>query len=217
MHFKKLAAAAVSSLMILSMSIPVFAADLNSSESSVLSTLSDCKVPAEYINQAKNYFLLDDVDITSDQADIINSHIRTAKEKAGNASSISALTSEQQREVVNEMASAASAIGLGVTYDSSSKTLLVTKDGTIVLESVGGTITSGVKNGSSSGSTTINNTTNNNTTNNTTNNNSGTSNGVIKQTGTNMYVTYGVVGALVVVLAGCSIIIFKKNSFKKEA
>ena len=47
MHFKKLAAAAVSSLIILSMSIPVFAADLNSSESSVLSTLSDCKVPAE--------------------------------------------------------------------------------------------------------------------------------------------------------------------------
>lgn len=223
MRFKKFAAFAVSSIMMVGMCFPVFAADLNSNESSIISTLQSSGVPTQYVTQARNYFLLDDVDITSDQAASINSHIQQAKAYAGDTLQLSNLSATQQSQIAGELSAAGNVIGLGVTYNSSTKTLLVTKGRTIVFESVAGTITNAVE-ASGGGNTTNNNTTNNNTTNNTTNNYYNTtggsttsSDGVVKKTGTNMYLTYGIVGALAIVLAGCGIVVYKKNSYKKEA
>lgn len=223
MRFKKFAAFAVSSIIMVGMCFPVFAADLNSNESSIISTLQSSGVPTQYVTQARNYFLLDDVDITSDQAASINSHIQQAKAYAGDTLQLSNLSATQQSQIAGELSAAGNVIGLGVTYNSSTKTLLVTKGRTIVFESVAGTITNAVE-ASGGGNTTNNNTTNNNTTNNTTNNYYNTtggsttsSDGVVKKTGTNMYLTYGIVGALAIVLAGCGIVVYKKNSYKKEA
>ncbi|MDO5382659.1 MAG: hypothetical protein Q4F06_08100 [Eubacteriales bacterium] len=223
MRFKKFAAFAVSSIMMAGMCFPVFAADLNSNESSIISTLQSSGVPAQYVTQARNYFLLDDVDITSDQAASINSHIQQAKAYAGDTLQLSNLSATQQSQIVGELSAAGNVIGLGVTYNSSSKTLLVTNGRNIVFESVAGTITSPVVSSSSGGttnnSTTNNNTTNNNTTNNyynTTNGSTTSSDGVVKKTGTNMYLTYGIVGALAIVLAGCGVVVYRKNSYKKE-
>lgn len=217
MRLKKLAAMAVSTLMIISMSVPVFAADLNSSESSVISTLQSCNVPAEYVTQARNYFLLDDVDITADQAAALNSHIQAARSKAGNALTVSDLSPEVSRQVIDELALAASVIGLSVTYDSSSKTLLVTKGNTVILESVSGRILSGVSSGNNnSGNNSGNSSGNNSGSNSGSNTGSGTSDGIIKQTGADINITYAVVGVSALVLVGCGIAALMIKS-KKEA
>lgn len=220
MRFKKLAALAVSSLMTISMSIPAFAADLNSNESSIISKLQSCNVPVSYITQARNYFLLDDVDITADQAANINAHIQTARSIAGSATTVSQLTADQKRDVVDELASAASSIGLTVAYNSSTDTVIITKGKTVILESVGGNIVSGVQPDTNNQEININNNNNNNNVNNNTNNNSGSTtskDGVIKQTGGNIYLTYGVIGALTAALLACGVVAAKKSSSEKEA
>ena len=213
MYLKKLATAAISSILIIMSSIPVFAAELNSAESSIVTTLQNNSVPAEYVTQARNYFLLDSVNITDAQASAINSHIAAAKTVAGSAKSISELSDKQQTSIINELSAAGQTIGLTVTYDASAKALLITDGRTVIFESVAGKVTSSVPasdNKPSNG---------NNSSNSGSQGNSGSStsnNGIVKPTGGNMYITFAVIGSLTVVLAGCGIVIYRKNSLQKE-
>lgn len=212
MKLKKFAAVAASVLTIVSFCIPVYAADLNDAEKSIITTLESSSVPSTYVNQARNYFLLDSVDVTANQASTINSQISAAKVHAGTASDLSQLTAEQQTQITQDLAAAGNVLGLTVTYNAANKSLTVANGSNIVFESVNGSITTAVttpstNNSNGNGSTGSNNAGSTGTT---------SSNGIIKQTGINMNTSIMIIIGLAAIVCLSGVIVYKKNFNKKE-
>ncbi|MDD3239510.1 MAG: hypothetical protein PHW47_05390 [Lachnospira sp.] len=212
MKLKKFAAVAASVLTIVSFCIPVYAVDLNDAEKSIITTLESSSVPSTYVNQARNYFLLDSVDVTANQASTINSQISAAKVHAGTASDLSQLTAEQQTQITQDLAAAGNVLGLTVTYNAANKSLTVANGSNIVFEAVNGSITTAVttpstNNSNGNGSTGSNNAGSTGTT---------SSNGIIKQTGINMNTSIMIIIGLAAIVCLSGVIVYKKNFNKKE-
>lgn len=200
MKFKKLITVVMSAIMLSTMSITVFAANLSNGEQSIISALKTAKVPAEYVTQAQNYFLLDGVDISDGQAAQINSQIDAARAVAGNASKFSELSASQKNSIVANLAAAGKVIGLTVNFNAAENTLTILKDGKTIFEASAAGILTPV-----SGSQGDNSSSNNNS-----------DNGIIKPSGNTAMVSIITVALLAVAVMSCGIIIMRKRNLARE-
>lgn len=122
----------------LASSVTAFAATgLSEAEESILAKLEAgvevngqvIEVPASYINQAENEFMKNDVDVTADQADVINSKIDEVAEiaKAENITKASDLAnSDSIDELVAIVKEAAEVVDYTVAYDAATGVVSVT-------------------------------------------------------------------------------------------
>lgn len=122
----------------LASSVTAFAATgLSEAEESILAKLEAgvevngqvIEVPAAYINQAENEFMKNDVDVTADQAEVINSKIDEVAEiaKAENITKASDLAnSESIDELVAIVKEAAEVVDYTVAYDAATGVVSVT-------------------------------------------------------------------------------------------
>lgn len=225
MYLKKLSAILATAIFSLTLIIPVKAASLSDNEQAIISALSQNSYSAGYTTQVTNYFLQDGVDVSASAANSVIANINNAISIANGATKVSQLSSSQKESLYSELTAACSTLNLKVTIDKNSDTIIIT-------DSSGNTIAAANYSNDSLISSNINNyyTTNNynnvsensgNTTNNYTtsgtNTTSGTSqSGVIKQTGIDLTITYGVILVLAIVLAVCSYFTFKKDSSERQ-
>lgn len=225
MYLKKLSAILATAIFSLSLIIPVKAASLSDNEQAIISALSQNSYSAGYTTQLTNYFLQDGVNVSESEANSVIANINNAISIANGATKVSQLTSSQKESLYSELTAACSTLNLKVTIDKNSDTIIIT-------DSSGNTIAAANYSNDSLISSNVNNyyTTNNynnvsensgNTTNNYTtsgtNTTSGTSqSGVIKQTGIDLTITYGVILVLAIVLAVCSYFTFKKDSSERQ-
>ena len=123
---KKIFKITVTTVMMLAMSVSVFAAgSIDENEQSVLDELNAKKVPTEYVSQAKNYFEKDGVSVTKEQADTIITNIDEAAVIAKKAGIKSKEDLEQADasvidSIVSKAQSAAKTIDLTVSYNAKS-------------------------------------------------------------------------------------------------
>lgn len=113
------------------------ASDVNDNEQAILDELetsvdlggNETFIPDQYYNQAENYFLEDDVDLTEDEADEVIEKIGAVKDYLENAgvSSFGELSDDQIDELVALANDAAGVVGLTLSYDKSGKTVDVVK------------------------------------------------------------------------------------------
>ena len=121
---KKIIAVGVSSVMMLAMSVSVFAAGtIDANEQAVLEQLNAKKVPAEYITQAKNYFEKDDVSVSADEAKEIIQNIDEAAAiaKASGIKSADDLAKADAAtidSIIAKVQAAAEVVNLTVSYDA---------------------------------------------------------------------------------------------------
>lgn len=123
---KKLIGITVSAMMMFAMSVSAFAAgSIDENEQAVLDALSENKVPAEYVTQAKNYFEKDNVVVTAEQAKVIISNIDEAATIAKTAGiktkdDLAKADTDIINSIVAKAQTAAKELELTVTYDTKS-------------------------------------------------------------------------------------------------
>lgn len=134
MKIKKLLVCALATIMLMSMSITAFGAELTTDEQSIITALTNAGVPATYVTKAQNYLAA--VDVTAAQATAINTQITAAKATAGSATTLAALTTEQKNAIVADAAAAGKVIGVTVTFNATANTFsAVDAAGTDILAS----------------------------------------------------------------------------------
>ena len=129
--FKVLSAAVIAGVVAVSAFCTVSAAGLNSAENRIMDELNTTvslngtatKLPAQYVNQAENYFLQDDVDITDAQADQIIAAIKDCKKFLEDAkvSTYGQLSDDQMKELVALANKASDVVEVRLTLDRPSK------------------------------------------------------------------------------------------------
>lgn len=137
---KKLSTMIIAVILVAVSAVSVFAAGINSSEQAVLDELqtsvNGMTIPAQYINQAENYF--NTVDMTKEESDQIIAAIKEGKaylESTG-VTAISQLTADQKQAMMGYANKAAGVLGLSLSYSKGNLT-----------------VTSSSSNGNASGST----------------------------------------------------------------
>ncbi|MGN1456486.1 MAG: hypothetical protein ACI4XP_00880, partial [Acutalibacteraceae bacterium] len=114
-------------------------------------------LPADYINQAENYF--NTVDITDEQANQVISGIEDAKDylTSTGASSFNALSAEQVDTFVSKCQSAVAPVNLTLSYTKSNNNVsIVDNDGSTVFTATVSSVTGGSTTGGNSGTNTSN-------------------------------------------------------------
>ncbi|MCH5304012.1 MAG: hypothetical protein J1E41_04035 [Ruminococcus sp.] len=146
---KKLLAIVISSLIVCLSCVCVFAAGINSSEASVLSSMrtpanmkgNNVYVPSSYINQAEAYF--NTIDMTQAQASKINGIIsqgRSFLEKTGK-SSLKELTASERQTLIGYASSAAAVLNLSAAAGSDNTGVkVITKNGDVIVDDSGSVI-----------------------------------------------------------------------------
>ena len=198
--FKVLSAAVIAGVVAVSAFCTVSAAGLNSAENRIMDELNTTvslngtatKLPAQYVNQAENYFLQDDVDITDAQADQIIAAIKDCKKFLEDAkvSTYGQLSDDQMKELVALANKASGVVEVRLTFDRPSKVVTAyDKNGNVIGKgSTGG-------NGGNSGTT-------------------GGNGGVIKTTGADVQSVAFVAGLGVLLVTGAGVYLISTS--KKE-
>ncbi|MDF2568140.1 MAG: hypothetical protein K0R90_1596 [Oscillospiraceae bacterium] len=144
---KKLICALLSVVTIAALSLTAFAApgiSANSQEildllSTTVTTKSGAKMtlPAEYLNQAKNYLMGSDVDITDEQLAASKAQIQEAISlvEESSATSLADLPLDVKSALVEKAQAVAETNGLSLTYASTAKKVTIKDtDGKVVFE-----------------------------------------------------------------------------------
>lgn len=195
---KVLSAGLLSAVVATSVSSVAFAAGINDAEQKILDELHttvtmngvEKALPADYINQAENYF--NTVEITDEQANEVINGIEDSKaylESTG-ASNFKSLTSEQLDTFVSKCQSAVTPVGLTLSYEKSSNTTtIVDNSGNTVFTATVSAVTGG---------------------------NAGTSDNVIKPTGANFSIpgVTVIAGIGILLVSAAGVYLFKSS--KKE-
>ena len=146
---KKIIVIAFVAVLALVCTVSAFAAgSLNANEKKIIAAVEQTikvgdasyKVPAAYVNQAKNYFLSADVDVTEDEATAVISQINKGIDaiKAESAAAAAELDlsdfSRATKEKLLEYGQAACAVlNINLTYDSAENIVEIKEvDGTVV-------------------------------------------------------------------------------------
>lgn len=106
------------------------------SESDIITALNDAGVPAVYVTQAENYLKANNV--TEAEADQIIEHIKNAAAIANGVTDISQLTQEQRNAILAEATSAASVLGLTLTFADGVVTFFDASNSTVAQFSING-------------------------------------------------------------------------------
>ena len=141
--FKVLSAAVIAGVVAVSAFCTVSAAGLNSAENRIMDELNTTvslngtatKLPAQYVNQAENYFLQDDVDITDAQADQSIAAIKDCKKFLEDAkvSTYGQLSDDQMKELVALANKASGVVEVRLTFDRPSKVVTAyDKNGNVI-------------------------------------------------------------------------------------
>ncbi len=142
---KKLSAILIAMIMVAATAVTAFAAGINENEKAVLDELKtsvtmadgEMVIPAEYVNQAENYF--NTIEMTEDESKAIVDVIEEGKsflEKSG-ASNIKDLKFEQKKELLALGEKAVDIIDMTMSYDKPSKTLTIyAPDGEVAFSAV---------------------------------------------------------------------------------
>lgn len=149
---KVLSVGLLSAAVALSASSVAFAAGINEAEQKILDELHttvtmngvEKTLPADYINQAENYF--NTVDITEEEANQVISGIEDAKTylTSTGASSFSALSTEQVDTFVSKCQSAVAPVNLTLSYTKSNKNVsIVDSNGSTVFTATVSSVTGG--------------------------------------------------------------------------
>lgn len=131
---RKLSAILVALVLVAATAITAFAAGINSNEQAVLDELKtsvkmtggEMVIPAEYVNQAENYF--NTIEMTEAESKEIIAIIKEGEkylENAG-ASNILTLTFDQKKAVLDYGKKVVGVIGMTMTYDKTTQTLTIT-------------------------------------------------------------------------------------------
>lgn len=150
--FKVLSVGLLSAAVAVSASSVAFAAGINDAEQKILDELHttvtmnglEKSLPADYINQAENYF--NTVDITDEQASQVISGIEDAKAylTSTGASNFKSLTSEQVDTFVSKCQSAVAPVNLTLSYTKSNNTVsIVDSNGSTVFTATVSSVTGG--------------------------------------------------------------------------
>lgn len=155
---KVLSVGLLSAIVAVSASSVAFAAGINEAEQKILDELHttvtmngvEKTLPADYINQAENYF--NTVDITEEEANQVIAGIEDAKSYLENtgASNFKSLTSEQVDTFVSKCQSAVAPVNLTLSYTKSNNNVsIVDSTGSIVFTATVSSVSGGNKPGSS--------------------------------------------------------------------
>ena len=88
----------------------------------IVQALKDSKLKEVYVLQAESY--LNEIDVTSEQAEAILQRIKNVNEIVGKETTLSKLTGEQKQKVLFEFTEAGKVLDLTVVYDAG--TILIT-------------------------------------------------------------------------------------------
>lgn len=116
MKLKKLLVCGLASVMLMSMSLTAFAAELTTEEKSIITALEAAGVPASQVTKAQNYLATETV--TADQATQIISKIDAAKATANGVTTFSALTADQKSAIIADAVDAGNVAGVKITVDA---------------------------------------------------------------------------------------------------
>ena len=142
---KKLSTMIIAVILVAVSAVSVFAAGINSSEQAVLDELKtsvtmkggEMTIPAEYVNQAENYF--NTIEMTAEQSADIIAIIKDGKsflEKSG-ASNIADLSFAQTQTLLSYGEKAVAVLGMTMSYDKTSKSLTISApDGSVAFTAV---------------------------------------------------------------------------------
>lgn len=194
---KKVIAGMVSILLLLGIFVmSASAAELNSAEKDLMNYFKSVeiggkKIPSEYLTQAENWFLLDDVNITETQKNEALTPMKSAVNElnATSVTSWSTLPAAQQKKLIGYAEQACAAVELTFSYDAQTGTAkILDKDGKAIVSANLNQATASV-------------------------------NGVIKPTGVksaDFTLTIAVAGGLVLLLGAALITAKKKGMFHQE-
>lgn len=136
---KKFLAASLSAMLLLATPVTALAAGTtDENEEKIIAELQAANVPAEYVSQAKNYFMQDDVTITATQASTVIANIDDASAIAKEAGiksveDLKKADSAVVDQIMSKASSAAAAADLSVSFDTKAGTAVVTdKNGKVV-------------------------------------------------------------------------------------
>lgn len=142
---KKLSTMIIAVILVAVSAVSVFAAGINSNEQAVLDELKtsvtmkggEMIIPAEYVNQAENYF--NTIEMTAEQSADIIAIIKDGKsflEKSG-ASNIADLSFAQKQTLLSYGEKAVAVLGMTMSYDKTSKSLTISApDGSVAFTAV---------------------------------------------------------------------------------
>lgn len=142
---KKLSTMIIAVILVAVSAVSVFAAGINSNEQAVLDELKtsvtmkggEMIIPAEYVNQAENYF--NTIEMTAEQSADIIAIIKDGKsflEKSG-ASNIADLSFAQKQTLLSYGEKAVAVLGMTMSYDKTSKSLTISApDGSVAFTGV---------------------------------------------------------------------------------
>lgn len=130
---KKLSAILVAFVLVAATAVTAFAAGINSSEQAVLDELKtsvtmkdgEMVIPAEYVNQAENYF--NTIDMPEEDSKEIIAIIEEGKtflEKSG-AANIADLTFDQKQKLLSYGEKVVGVIEMSMSYDKTTKKLTI--------------------------------------------------------------------------------------------
>lgn len=120
---KKLLAASLSAMLLLATPVTALAAGTtDENEEEIIAQLQEANVPAEYVNQAKNYFMQDDVTITKEEASAVIANINDASSIAKEAGinsveDLKKADSAVVEQLMSKASSAATVVDLSVSFD----------------------------------------------------------------------------------------------------
>ena len=232
MYLKKIGGAILTAILSFEMFTCCLGASLNANEQNIINALSNNSISANYTTQVSNYFLRDDVDVDASTANQIISNINDAVATANNATEVSSLSSTQKQRLLDDLTNSCNLLGLNVTVNASTDTIIITdKQGNTVAvaDYTSGSLTNYTINNYNT-TNNYNNTSNSTTNTTNTTNNQGSSSkdagysagansnqaGVVKQTGNNLYITYGIIIGLIAILSVCGYVTFKKDSSERQ-
>ncbi len=146
---KKLFSIIISALIVCLSCAGAFAAGINSSESSVLSSMrtpanmkgNSVYVPSSYINQAEAYF--NTIDMTSAQAGKINGIISQGRSflQSTGKSSLKELSASERKTLMGYASSAAAVLNLSAAAGSDAEDIkVISKDGEVIVDDSGNII-----------------------------------------------------------------------------
>lgn len=142
---KKLSTMIIAVILVAVSAVSVFAAGINSNEQAVLDELKtsvtmkggEMTIPAEYVNQAENYF--NTIEMTAEQSADIIAIIKDGKsflEKSG-TSNIADLSFAQKQTLLSYGEKAVAVLGMTMSYDKTSKSLTISApDGSVAFTAV---------------------------------------------------------------------------------
>lgn len=136
---KKILSLAICVFLLATACLTVSAAGLDANKSKVLDSLKTqvsvggkkVSLPSELVAQAENFLKRDDVNITSEQADVIIENINKAMNtvKTSGVTNVSDLSLKDKTAILDNVRAAAEVVGLTVSVNSTAKTIVVLKDG----------------------------------------------------------------------------------------